>query len=265
MRRLVITLAINATPAHAGFIASLRKFPGELKVIKGRYRNPTRRNEEIEEDWYDPAIVPYLTEAREQLCPNLCLYADVPVQPTAARPLSGFEVFCGSNSGILGHTKRALETIPSATRMPRILTTTGACTVPSYSDSKMGKKGHAHHSLGALVVEIEDDGTYHLRHVSAGPRGDFVDLDVHYTPDGIYRARRAESLTLGDIHRPREEPAVMSATWPSTTCRTSARVTTTTGGSAPRSKSAARRCAKTSKIPPIGSRAPRAGGISPCG
>jgi hypothetical protein len=212
VQRFVVSWACNATSHHPGFLAALKKFPGRLLVVKGQYKNPTRRNEDVEEDWYDPAIVPYLVSERMQLCPNLGLYADVPIQPTAARPLSSFEVFLGQNSAIFGHPKRALETIASGTRTPRLLVTTGACTLAQYSDSKAGKKGQAHHVLGALVVEIEADGTYHLRHVSAGPKGDFVDLDTHYTPDGIYRARRALTLTLGDLHVGQEAPEVLAAT-----------------------------------------------------
>jgi hypothetical protein len=215
IRRYLVSYAQNATPAHKGFLESVRHFPGDFVVIQGRYKNPTspHENAEAEDDaWYDPALVPFLTESRLQLCSNLCLYGDLKVQPTAVRPLTGFEVFCGKNSAIIGHPKRALDVVPSATRMPRILVTTGACTVENYSDSKAGAKGRAHHALGGLVVEIEEDGTYHLRHVSAGPKGDFVDLDRHYTPDGIFRARRAESLTLGDLHVGREDPGVTAAT-----------------------------------------------------
>jgi 3',5'-cyclic AMP phosphodiesterase CpdA len=211
VQRFIVSWACNATSHHPGFLAALKKFPGRLLVVKGQYKNPTRRNEDVEEDWYDPAIVPYLVSERMQLCPNLGLYADVPIQPTAARPLSSFEVFLGQNSAIFGHPKRALETIASGTRTPRLLVTTGACTVAQYSDSKAGKKGQAHHVLGALVVEIEADGTYHLRHVSAGPKGDFVDLDTHYTPDGIYRARRALTLTFGDVHDYWEDPSVLAS------------------------------------------------------
>jgi hypothetical protein len=214
-QRFIISWAQNASPHHPGFLASLRKFTGTLLVIKGRYKNPTSifiDPDQDDDSWYAPELVPFLVESRIQLCPNLCLYGDIKTQPTAARPLSGFEVFCGQNSGIMGHPKRALDVVPSATRMPRVLATTGACTLPNYSDSKAGIKGEAHHVIGALIVEVQADGIYHLRHVSAGPKGDFIDLDTHYTPDGIYRARRAESLTLGDVHRPREDPQVMEAT-----------------------------------------------------
>lgn len=205
-RRFLITYAQNCTPVHAKFWASLQvaaKHRGaELLVIPGRYKNPTSRWSKAQEDqetWADE-VTPYLYGRTVKLCRNLTLYADVSIQPTAARPLSSFEVFCGGASAIFGHPKRALETVPTGSRMPRVLTTTGACTLANYTKSKAGRKGQAHHTLGALVVEIEPDGTYHLRHVAGCPDGSFIDLAHEYTPEGVKAAPRAESINFGDIH-----------------------------------------------------------------
>jgi hypothetical protein len=210
----IVSWAQNATPVHARFLAALKHYPGKLTILAGRYKNPTSvwTDKDKGDQWYDDAVVPYLTEARQQLCPNLCLYGDIHVLPTAARPLSTFEVFCGANSAIFGHPKRALEVVPTATRMPRLLATTGACTIASYTDSKAGKKGEAHHVLGALVVEVEDDGTYHMRHVSGLRDGSFIDLDTLYTAEGKQPAPPALVLTLGDVHVGQEDPAVLAAT-----------------------------------------------------
>jgi hypothetical protein len=218
-QRYVVSWAQNATPVFKPFVAALKHYArhngAKLRIVRGRYKNPTsvfRDAEKETDDWYAPEVVRYLADEREQLCPNLCLYADVPTQPTAARPLSGFEVFCGRNSGVFGHPKRALEVVATARRTPRLLATTGAVTVENYTDSKAGKKGHAHHVYGALVVEVEGDGTYHLRHVSATADGEFTDFDKVYSERGVRRAPRAAVLTMGDLHAARPEPAVLKAT-----------------------------------------------------
>lgn len=210
----IVSWAQNATPVHGLFLKALKHYPGQLIVLAGRYKNPTSvwTKENEDDQWYAPELVQYLTEERRQLCPNLCLYGDVHVLPTAARPLSSFEVFCGGNSAIFGHPKRALEVVPTATRMPRLLVTTGACTIANYTDSKAGKKGEAHHVLGALVVEVEADGTYHLRHVSAERDGSFIDLSTRYTAEGAEPAPPALALTLGDVHVGQDDPAVIAAT-----------------------------------------------------
>jgi hypothetical protein len=214
----IITWAQNGTPVHAGFLASCKRFceatSGELIVVAGRYNNPTSiwtKEQEKGEWWYDH-VKPYLTFVDRKLAPNLMLYAGHRTQPTAKRPLTSLEVFVGKHSAIIGHPKRALETIPTATRMPRLLLTTSACTVPNYTDSRAGQHGRAHHVIGAVVVEIGPRGQYYVRHVTAIKDGSFTDLEWVYTPKGVHRAPRAKAVSLGDLHSGREDKPALRAT-----------------------------------------------------
>ncbi len=215
----IITWAQNATAVDKPFWACLQSFRrarrAQLVVIPGRYKNPTSRWEaarENEEIWADE-VMPFIKTTRGALGPNLRCYADIKIQPTAAVPLSGFEVFLGRTSGIFGHPKRQLAVVPTSTRSPRVMWTTGACTVKNYSDTKAGKRGHAHHVIGAAVVEVEDDGTYFVRHVTKGRSdGSFIDLDTRYTADGTEPAPRPASITAGDWHSPNANPEAVAAT-----------------------------------------------------
>lgn len=217
-RRYLITWAQNATPVHRPFFAAMRKYcevnDASLVVIPGRYKNPTSRWSAKEEtdDWWAEETLYYLRRTRQSLCKNLKLFADISVQPTASRPLSGFEVFMGAHSGIFGHPKRALEVVPTGTRTPRVMWTTGACTIPNYTPSKAGKKGDAHHVIGALVVEVDKDGCYFARHVTACKDGSFTDLGRTYTPKSSHEAPPAASLVLGDWHAGQEDFEVLDAT-----------------------------------------------------
>lgn len=204
--RYVCTWAQDATPIAAEFWSALLGYSAhrraELIVVAGQYLNPTsRHDEQFPDGEWAHETHPYLLDERRELCPNLVLHADVRTQPTASRPLSGFEVFCAGHSGIFGHPKRALEVIPTSTRMPRLLMTTGACTVANYSTTKAGRKGEAHHVLGALIVEVDAKGRYYCRHITWDRRTQsFTDLDTRYSATGHAAAPQAESLTLGDIH-----------------------------------------------------------------
>lgn len=210
VKRFVITCAVNATPIHKGFWAALQQYKkrtgAHIVPCEVRYKNPTSRysKEDSDGDWFAPELTGLLQSSRLKLCKNLTLYADVPTQPTDSRPLSGYEVYCGESSGIFPHPRRALATVPSGTRMPRILSTTGACTVANYTKSKRGKKAEAHHVIGALVVEIEASGVYHLRHICAERDGSFIDLDTYFHPDSVEPAPDALGITLGDLHAGRE-------------------------------------------------------------
>jgi hypothetical protein len=219
-KRYLITAAQNATPVHAGFFATLqvaaRHLRAELVVIPLRYRNPTSRWSTCQEtdEWWAPEVVPFLFNVRKRLNENLVLAADVKIAATASAPLTGFESLTGAESCILGHTKMQLRSVPVPTgRMPKLLTTTGACTVPNYTDTKSGKIGAFHHFLGALLVEL-DGRRFHLRQVNADRKtGGFIDLATEYTRDGARAAPPALGLVMGDTHARFVCPKVDAATF----------------------------------------------------
>jgi hypothetical protein len=234
VKRYLITSAQNATPIHENFLASLlqaaKYYDAELLVIPLRYKNPTSRWTESQENaewWLDrPRLDPktgqfvpgprqeYLWNVRRSLNPNLTLLADVKTQPTASDPLRGFEALSLGESGILGHTKLQMRMIPTPShRYPKMMTTTGAVTVPNYTDSRAGKLGEFHHCLGALIVEI-DGKAFHLRHLNANKStGAFTDIDTTFTPEGAFEAERAIALIMGDTHVDYICPRVERATF----------------------------------------------------
>lgn len=216
----LITAAQNATPSHTGFIKSLetaanKMNAAEIFIVPLRYKNPTSRwteSQANDEVWHVPAA--YLCNQRKRLNKNLVLMGDIKIQATASEPLRGFEAITHGESGIFGHTKLQLKTVPvPSARFPKIVTTTGACTVPNYSDTALGKKGEFHHFLGAAVVEVKGN-LFHLRQIGADKEnGSFIDLDRWYAHDHTAAAPRAEGLVMGDTHRDFIAPSVERATF----------------------------------------------------
>jgi hypothetical protein len=247
-RRYLVTSAQNATPVHGPFLETLKQAAGylgaELVVIPLRYRNPTTRGETSKTlgcgarpgqpcdpgcrardrdkakpcgtDWWALEVEPYLFDGRAALHRHLTLVADVKSQPTATRPLSGFEAMTGAESCIIGHPKMEFVVVPVPSgRFPKILTTTGAVTERNYSDTRAGKLGEFHHFLGGLVVEIDSKADlFHIRQINADrATGEFTDLDRHYTPHGSAPAPRALGLVMGDTHVRVTDQAVDAATF----------------------------------------------------
>ena len=223
-KRFLVTAAQNATPVHKGFMRALeicaKHLGAQILVVPLRYKNPTSRwtgSQENAEQWA-PEVMPYLCSERKKLNKNLVLIGDVKVQPTATEPLTGFDALTHGESGILGHTKLQLKTIPTPQgKMPKLLTTTGACTVPNYTDSRAGALGAFHHTLGAIMVEI-DGGKFHLRQINADKtNGSFIDLDTSYGVDwnssGIDKAPPPLALVMGDTHVGSIDPGVEKATF----------------------------------------------------
>ncbi len=216
----VVTYAQNATPVHKGFLEALKVYcehrKAELVVIPGRYKNPTSHwsKRAKSDDWWDASLSDYLFAGRAHLGGHLALIADMSIQPTASRPLSDLQVFAGEHSAIFGHPKRQMMTVATAKRYyPRILSTTGAVTIANYTDTKAGLKGEAHHTLGAIVVECDADGYFHMRNLSAMPDGSFIDLETEYSEDGHREADRPLAIICGDIHCAHKDDAVFAATF----------------------------------------------------
>lgn len=218
-KRFIITAAQNATPVHEGFFRALKIAAGELNaeliVIPFRYKNPTSRwtsSQAGAEHWAEE-VQPYLFNTRKKLGENLIIAGDVKTQPTASSPLSGFEGLTGGESCIIGHTKVQLRVVPVPSgKFPKILTTTGACTVPNYTDSKAGKLGDFHHSLAAVVVEVHGK-RFHLRQICANREGSFTDLNKVYSATGVSKAPPALGLVMGDTHARFICPKVERATF----------------------------------------------------
>ena len=206
-RRFIVTAAQNATPVHEGFWQAIqtaaKHLRAEVLVIPLRYKNPTSRwtkSQENEEIW-DPIVTPYLWNTRKKLNENCLILGDLKTQPTASSPLAGFEAITGGESGVIGHTKLQLRVIPSpSNKFPKILTTTGACTVPNYTDSKAGKLGEFHHTLGAVLIEIANSKRFHIRQLTANRDGSFSDLNTFYAPLAISQLQSCEALIMGDTH-----------------------------------------------------------------
>lgn len=217
-QRYVITAAQNATPINKPFFETLLAYckarGAQLLVVPYRYKNPTAvwSKDAEHDDYWAPELVPYLLDRRVTLNPNLMLLADIKTQPTASAPLQGFETVTGALSGIIAHPKVAFNTVPTPqSKLPKILTTTGAVTQRNYIPSKAGKKAEHHHTFGACVVEV-DGRKFHLRQINAVRDGSFIDLDTEYRGSKT-RKVRAAALVMGDTHVEFVDPKVVKATF----------------------------------------------------
>jgi hypothetical protein len=133
--------------------------------------------------------------------------------PTAQNPLSGFEGFSGLESTVVGHPKQNMKPMPVLEVYPhKVLFSTGAVTMPNYTDSKAGKKGEFHHTFGFLVVEKKNEDNFHIRNVVADDTGEFNDLIYNVKGGKVSYAKPVEALVLGDLHSGSEDIALANET-----------------------------------------------------
>jgi len=179
--RYIITWAQNNTPVHEIFLRNLEAYADKIGatiiIIAGRYKNPTSIFSDKDYDTWHSRTLPYLYANRESIHKHLVVIGDVKVSPTAVTPMTGMKGFSGSQSCIFGHPKAQEETLDVLEGRPeKKMMTTGACTMPNYTDSKSGKNGEFHHTLGFVIVEIKDKKKVFTRCVTATDDGNFYDL-----------------------------------------------------------------------------------------
>lgn len=220
-RRFValVTSAQNATPVHKAFWDNLQAYRAFRKartfVVPLRYRNPTSLWSENQEndEWWASEVKDNLFAGRKLLGPGIMLMGDVKTQVTATEPLTGYESLSGPNSAIFGHPQIALQAVAAPqNKTPKLLATTGACTIKNYTSTKAGTKGDFHHSFGATIVEVDGDW-FTIRQIVAKDDGSFIDLAWAVGDGKVTKAQAAEGIALGDEHVWFLDPHVAKATF----------------------------------------------------
>lgn len=224
-QRFIISWAQSETPIHENFLTNMEAYAehidADIHIIAGRYANPTSlrvskklKSEEKNTRLWNPRLENYLDANRQKLHPYLQLLADVKVQVTASTPLTGFNGMTALESCIIGHPFLSLKSLPVLDGYPnKLLLTTGAVTLPNYTDTKAGAKGAFNHTLGFVVVELDGD-TFHVRQVQCDENGDFYDL-WHKVSDGkVSVANEAyPAIVFGDLHLTEEDEQAVSSSF----------------------------------------------------
>jgi hypothetical protein len=121
-----------------------------------------------------------------------------------------------NGSFIYASPKQRMKCYPvSNEKFPHVLMTTGAITKPSYTTENYMSERTAYiaahdHVMGAIILEIEDDETFHYRQIQADDRGSFIDLAVQYDSDGN-TSYCAPAIALGDWHSGSTDPTAKKA------------------------------------------------------
>ena len=216
-KRFIITWAQNNTPVHKAFLDNIKAYAkyinADIHVIAGRYKNPTSVFSDSKHDFWAKEVLPYLDANRHDIHRYVSVMSDIKIRPTAVSPLSGMGGMSGVNSCIFGHPKVHMEVLGALSgHKPKTMFTTGAVTKNNYTDSKSGKKGEFHHTLGFVVVEIKNEDKFFARQVTARDSGEFIDLYFKVKNKKVNRIKQVEAIILGDIHLGDEDKQVIDTT-----------------------------------------------------
>lgn len=215
----VLTSAQNNTYVHDKWLKSLETYceHNDAKLIVGgfTYDLSGRQVSQKDDVWYDPKITKYMIDESMQIAKGLVWCGELNILPTAKDPLSGLDNHTNHDCSIVPHAKLQMKSIATPKVMgARLMYTTGCVTQRNYIQKKAGQLAEHHHSFSALVVEVDSDGDWFVRQISAEKlTGEFYDLTDRYTPEGVTHNHDVEAINFGDIHSAKPDNVVSSVSW----------------------------------------------------
>lgn len=229
IRRYIVTCAQNNTAVHGGLWRNLMvlRQARDAQILVSRFTynkdafgqsevKPGTKNAGPEQEnlWYAPEIADFVCDRSVQLAPGLVWCGELNILPTAVRPLSGFEAYTGRQSAIIPHPKLAMESIASGKfEATKFNYTTGTVTQRNYIQKKAGQKAEFHHCYGALLAEVDSDGSWFVRQLNADSEGTIYDLDTRVKDGQISHGHRAAGVNWGDTHVGYTDPTVARLGW----------------------------------------------------
>ncbi|MBR9683365.1 hypothetical protein GOV03_02385 [Candidatus Woesearchaeota archaeon] len=146
-----------------------------------------------------------------------CIVSDDIVPPQNIDPATSRDrIVQADQTRIYAHSKQRFKSIASGNAsFPKLLVTTGACTLPNYNETNhRGDLATKEHCFGAVIVEVIDAVHFNVRHIPALKNGKFIDMAHVY--NGKKRENKkvdVEALVLGDIHLGDHDPQTMAANY----------------------------------------------------
>jgi len=198
-KKYVITGAQRGARVNSDFLASLETYArvnnAELIIlpIKGRTVDDTQ---------LDESLVDYKTIDKNYQLNSKIRVSNYEILPQMIDPITGLGRFTQSDvSTIFAAPKLRMKVIPNSNiRLPKVLMTTGAVTMPNYRNNRIGRIAEQDHTYGAIVVELQGKTNYHYRQINALKNGIFYDLGMKYQGDNNPLVRQPEAMVLGDWH-----------------------------------------------------------------
>lgn len=206
----VVTTAVADSKAHTKFLATLESYcsirDAQLVIMPCESTTNSFENEtaSFAREFNNPN---YLFVNRDiQLNDNISL-CSIQVTAKQIKPITGLSRL-GNREGsyVFASPKQFLEYVPAGNKRGSnySIMTTGACTLPEYFSNRFVSKRLSYiaeqdHTFGAVIIEIEDEKTFHFRQIQTDLEGSFVDLGIEYHPDGSTN-KVPVNVVFGDLH-----------------------------------------------------------------
>lgn len=203
----------DKTPAHGPLLINMVAFAqargyeyieaGVFTYGKGLFASGRKKDLVQVADW-SSLLTDIVTRSRRHLAKNVQTCFEMNMSPTKSNPLTGLNSYVRGKTSIFAHPRRAVQSVPRPQSSdPVTLWTTGACTVPNYVLREAGLKALQRHTIGFLIVEVDDQDRVYIRNVDADPEtGNFFDLDLFVSGGNVFTVDEVIEASEGRVDRP---------------------------------------------------------------
>ena len=204
-KRFVITSAVEGSPTHKEFKKSIETYCKEndakLLIMPSGKSLENMDPELAGEHWI-------LQDTKLNSNFWLC---SMKIPPKSAQPTDKLKRI-GQRDGslIAASPKQFLQFVAVGNeKLAHAVMSTGAITLPNYS-SRTGTSCTDYiathdHVMGAVIVEIVDDSSYHFRQIQASEDGSFYSIGRKYSPKGSKKSA-PKAMLWGDLHSGEVDP-----------------------------------------------------------
>lgn len=220
-KRFVVTTAVADATAHIGFLNAIDNYckRNDAAVVIMPAESITnsfeRKTATFDKVFNDPKYL--FVQDNVALNQNISL-CSIQVSAKQIKPITGLTRI-GNREGsyVFASPKQFLEYAPTGNERGKnySIMTPGACTLPEYYTETFVSKRLSYiaehdHTMGAIIIEIEDDKIFHFRQIQCDEKGDFIDLGQKYTSEGdVYDV--AVNVVYGDLHGVQVDGDALSA------------------------------------------------------
>lgn len=202
-KRFVVTAVVNGCAVNQDFYKSLKTYAKKNKAMLLLVPCAAGGRQEWQ---FDPILRDERLVFSELKLNRNIRVSDINVGATQVHPETGLDSITQTEgSFIFGSPKQHLKYVPvSNEKLPHCLASTGAITTSRYhsaNDLMVNRTNYISdksHQIGAVVVEIENEEIYHLRHITANNDGSFADLGKLYA--GKLVKDQVPVMVYGDWH-----------------------------------------------------------------
>lgn len=219
-KRFLITTLVNGQKVDRSFLKSMLNYckRNKAKLILLPSHDPAH-NLDNEIEWHvdDQIVAEDLPIIFDDLALNSNIHlSGIRITAKQINPTTGLARLSQGKGGfVFASPKQSLEFVANSnTKLPHPMMSTGACTIPNYKTTLGNSLRTAYlaehdHTIGGIVVEVENDDIYHFRQVQADEKGRFIDLGTMYTSTGTKKVK--PKFIMGDYHAGEHDETAVKA------------------------------------------------------